>query len=884
VDAGILERLSRVGLIGRTEELDRIEQGFEADGGLLLIGVAGIGKTTLWRAGVELARERGYRVLTAAPAEAEQTFSFAVLNDLLGTVGEEVLAVLPPHQRRAIDRVLTVADAEEATNVHVVGVAVRNVLGALAEGGGVAIAIDDVQWTDAASVAVLEFALRRTSAAHVLVAVRKGCALPLRLPLATLEVGPMTLTALHHLLVERLGVAWSRAALQRVHEVAGGNPFYALELARANPSGGELVLPDSLQELATGRVSPLPEATRRGLAELAIAGTVGPSAELGPAVEERVVESYAGVWRFSHPLLAEAAVSLLDQDERRALHRDIAARMVEPERRARHLARAADGPDEAVALELAQAAERAGRSGALAASAELWELAAGLTEPAQGTLAAERFVEAGIAHKLAWNSDAANSLLEANLDRLPPGPLRQRGLMHLAIPIGAPRDMRALVPELERALAEAEDAQVRLEVSQMLAAFHEACGDSLEAGELARAHLREVELEDGARLVDALWFSAFWEISCDRPPWALIERARSLPPTGASGGWPIHPEPREVVARALLRDGRIDEAHALLAEWLTQVGDAVSIYTHHGLFRLLATVELAAGRFRAAASIADELLSEGEQTGNPVSTCEGLLHDATAASLLGETEWARKRATRALEFAEAIWLAVEVSDSLATLGLLELSLGNVAEAAALYRRVPPGGWQRWFYLAGGRAALDAVEAFSAIGELDSAHDLIATLPADARELPVAEACVAAAEGRLERAVELVQSVAPAPSPFRHGRELLLLGRLQRQARHRGDARETLEAARGEFEQLEARPWIARTDEELSRLGGRSPAGATLTESERRVAALVASGLSNKEVASRLVVTVRTVEAHLTKIYAKLGIRSRAALTARWPEL
>src|SRR5206468_5981799 len=115
VNTGTLEPQSPVGLIGRREELDQIQHGLEADGGLLLAGVAGIGKTTLWRAGVELARRRGYRVLTAAPAEAEQTFSFAVLGDLLGPVGDEVLAVLPQHQRRALDCVLTLADTDEVT-------------------------------------------------------------------------------------------------------------------------------------------------------------------------------------------------------------------------------------------------------------------------------------------------------------------------------------------------------------------------------------------------------------------------------------------------------------------------------------------------------------------------------------------------------------------------------------------------------------------------------------------------------------------------------------------------------------------------------------------------------------------------------------------------
>jgi DNA-binding NarL/FixJ family response regulator len=78
-------------------------------------------------------------------------------------------------------------------------------------------------------------------------------------------------------------------------------------------------------------------------------------------------------------------------------------------------------------------------------------------------------------------------------------------------------------------------------------------------------------------------------------------------------------------------------------------------------------------------------------------------------------------------------------------------------------------------------------------------------------------------------------------------------------------------------------WAARAQDELARLGGRSPAGAEFTESERRVAELVAAALSNKEVAVRLVVTSRTVEAHLSRIYAKRGIRSRAELAARWPE-
>jgi DNA-binding CsgD family transcriptional regulator len=883
VDSANVEGPSQVGLIGRTEELGRIARRLEATGSLLLEGEAGIGKTTLWRAGVELARVSGCQVFTAAPAEAEQPFSFAVLGDLLEPVGDEVFAALPPPQRRALERVLMVSDADEVTEIHVVGIAVRNVLGAVAEDGPVMLAIDDAQWVDAASAAALEFALRRASSVRMLVAARTGCALPLHLPLAKLAVGPMTLTAFHRLLAERLDAVWPPAALRRLHEVAGGNPFYALELARANRSSGALVLPESLQELAAGRLRVLPDATRRRLAQLALAGSVASGASLEPAVEAGVVESRDGALRFSHPLLAEAAVSLLDTSERRALHREIAGWIVEPEGRARHLALGADGPDEAIAVELARAAEGAGRRGALVAAAELWELAASLTGTERQPEATRRLVEAGIAQLRAGNSDVGGSLLAANVDRLPPGRLRQRALVHMALRL-ASTDFRAPLPVLERALAEAEDPEVRLEVAMSLAGFRDCCGDSIGAGELGRAYLSESESGDGVTLPDALWFSAYWEVTCDRSPWPLIARARALPQSGTSSGWPVQPEPREVLARALLRDGRIDEARSQLEQWLAQGGELDSVYAQQGLLRLLAVVELAAGRFRVAAAHADRLLVDGVQAGRPYATCLGLVHGAAAAVLLGEVEIARAQVGRALELAERVWLAVSVNDALVTLGLLELSLGNLAEAAAFYRRVPADGWKRWCYCAGGRTALDAVEALSAIGELDRAREVMSALPADAAELPVLEACVVAGEGNLERAIELIRSAPSPPSPFRRGRKLLLLGRLQRQARHRSEARATLEAARLQFAELEAKLWLCRAVEELSRLGGRSPAGATLTASELRVAELVASGLSNKEVASRLVVTVRTVEAHLSKIYAKLEIRSRTALSARLREL
>ncbi len=126
----------------------------------------------------------------------------------------------------------------------------------------------------------------------------------------------------------------------------------------------------------------------------------------------------------------------------------------------------------------------------------------------------------------------------------------------------------------------------------------------------------------------------------------------------------------------------------------------------------------------------------------------------------------------------------------------------------------------------------------------------------------------------------MRSAAPSPAPLHRARELLLLGRLSRRARQRSAARDALTQAREGFDALGAPLWSARCEDELARLGGRSPKGSALTESEQRVAELVASGLANKEVAAKLVISTRTVEAHLSKVYAKLGVRSRAALAAR----
>ena len=119
-----------------------------------------------------------------------------------------------------------------------------------------------------------------------------------------------------------------------------------------------------------------------------------------------------------------------------------------------------------------------------------------------------------------------------------------------------------------------------------------------------------------------------------------------------------------------------------------------------------------------------------------------------------------------------------------------------------------------------------------------------------------------------------------PQPFELGRTLLAQGTIERRAKHRAEARAALTRALETFDQLGAPLWAEKAAQELARIPGRAPGDGALSETERRVADLVASGLSNKEVAAKLFVTVRTVEGNLTRIYSKLGVRSRAQLAAR----
>lgn len=347
---------------------------------LVVEGVAGIGKTTLWLAAQEQARQRGFQVLSARAAAAESVLAYAALADLLGDVDPAAFAHLPHPQRLALDRVLQWADTDgPVINQNAVAAGFLSLVQRIADEKPVLVAIDDVQWLDPSAVRVLAFAARRLSrAAGLLLTVRtdadSGLSVSwLQLPrpdgIRRIRVPPLSLAGLHAVLTQQLGRSFSRPTMARIHEVSGGNPFYALELGRAMDSQGaasisaevpaDVSLPGSLAELVRARVGSLDTALHDAL--LAVACLAAPTVELVARathsdamnvvklLEDAESRGVIGIEghrvQFQHPLLARGVYAEAAPARRRMMHRRLAEIVEQPELAARHLALAATSAD-----------------------------------------------------------------------------------------------------------------------------------------------------------------------------------------------------------------------------------------------------------------------------------------------------------------------------------------------------------------------------------------------------------------------------------------------------------------------------------------------------------------------------------------------------------
>ena len=401
---------------------------------LVLEGEPGIGKSTLWHASVEVARMRGFCVLVSRPAEAERGLTHAGLGDLFEGVLESVLPALPAPRRHALEVALLVEEDAYDLDPRTLGVAVRSALEFLAAEEPVVLAIDDDQWLDPSSASALAFALRRLEERAILLLLTRRLGESAETPdleralgagrVERLHVGPLSLGATHQLLHAHLARPLARPTLLRVHETSGGNPFYALELARA--LGAEvdptqpLRVPESLEGLVRARLDKLPPATRESLLLAAAVGR--PSSELlaglhvtervlDPALAARVIERTDGTIRFAHPLLASVVYHGVPANERRSAHGRLALVVADPLDRARHLALSTESPDAEIARALEDAAALASNRGTPIAAAELAEHALRLTPPGAHIDRHRRALAAARAQRSAGEWTRARSVL-----------------------------------------------------------------------------------------------------------------------------------------------------------------------------------------------------------------------------------------------------------------------------------------------------------------------------------------------------------------------------------------------------------------------------------------------------------------------------------------
>jgi DNA-binding CsgD family transcriptional regulator len=902
-----------VEIVSREEELASLQAFIDGlQGGptaLVLEGDAGIGKSTLWLAGVEYARTRGLRVLSSRPAEAERSLAHVGLGDLFENVLDDVLPALTPPRRRALEVALLLEESKaDAVDPRALGIATRSALQLLAEDTPVLVAIDDLQWFDASSARALAFALRRLGANHVLLLLARrlvdgaeasgleqalGAESVRRLP-----VGPLSVGALHRLLRDRLGRAFARQTLLRIHERSGGNPFFALELARVLEVDIDplqpLSVPETLEDLVRARISGLPASTRRALVLASALGTTSESLlrragvaadALDPAFAAHVIERDNGTIRFTHPLLSSVLYRDLGE-ERLSVHGRLAGIVEDPLLRARHLALSRDTPDASVAAVLDDAARLAADRGAVAVAAELAEQALRLTPLDRPDVRHRRALAAARAHHAAGEWTRAQVIATDLLAEAEIGSLRAEALVLLAELESADR----AVALLEEALREASSRPALQSIIHCRLAWAIRFRKGyVRALEHARAALKLAEgLDDDVlrRHAQVVQANLGWIVGDTEVSYVAAE-AHDF--ATAIGGEQLVQEATFALVNTLASSSGRDEARALLEREHRESRERDEPRSARALWGL-SWVEFWAGHWELAAAHAAGAHEIRLQYGLEVP--QDHLPIALIAVHRGQSELAREHSERALALAEEQF-ALHPPQHLAIMGLVALSTGDASLAldwlGKADRQAAALGWGepsiRWW-------SADYVEVLLELGRIDDAVRVLDVWDGDAARLgrewvlghvTRCRGLVSAAQGDVTRAAFLLEQAVSQHGelgdPFGRARALLALGIVRRRLRQKRPAREALEAALGGFETIGASDWAAKASDELGRVGGRTREEG-LTSAERRVAALVVEGRTNREVAAALFLGERTVASHLTHIYAKLGVRSRTELARR----
>jgi DNA-binding CsgD family transcriptional regulator len=886
-------------------------------GALVLRGEPGIGKTALLELAVDLMD--GGQVLRVRGVEAESEIAFAGLQELFRSVMDR-LEGLPDRQRAVLAGALAVGPPV-ASDPLAVRAATLSLLATVAETGPVLVAVDDAHWVDPASGEALTFAARRLESEGIVAlfamrdgepSVLDGSGLP------QLAVRGLPSKAARALLAENAPAAIAPAVAQRLVQASGGNPLAmgamaagvsVDQLAGREPLPELLPVGKRLEQAFIRRLEPLPAESRQALL-VAAAGShdepgavasamrsIGIStAALQPAERAGLITIVDGAVEFSHPVSRSVVYRSASPDQRRSAHAALAhASGGTEDRRAWHLAAAATGPDEHVAAALEDAAQQALERGGLSTAGRTFERAAALS--------ADR---------------------GARVRRL-------LGAANLACAAGTAEWTSALVDE---GLRLAEDVTTRAEFEHLAGVVERTRGSALNAQRIlvqAATRVSEADPDRAAVMLLDAWFSDVMSGNFRRAS-TTARRARSLAEscspalrrlaTAAEnttaafrGRLPAREADMEAAAAAFVAAPHLPAPARQMVEVLfagydpqsAEPADAhgdpsesrIGTARGEGALGLLpwllvigAESDFREGRWTRSLARASEGAELAAELGQPATQAWALTWLARAEAGRGRESNCRTHADEADRLARALDLGLQVH-ILSSLGLLELGLGNHRAAAEQLERCAQAA-QAYDLACPPYVPYEAdlVEALRADGRERDAEVATERLQRCAERsesdwgLAAAARCrgILASEDQFETEFQTALGLhGRAATTFERARTELSYGERLRRGRRRMDARPHLMSALTTFERLEAVPWIERARRELLASGyaARKRSDPTaidqLTPQELRVALIIADGATIREAAVQLFLSPKTIEAHLGRVYRKLGVKNRAQL-------
>jgi DNA-binding CsgD family transcriptional regulator len=896
------------GRIHECSAVDRLLDGLRSgqSGALVLRGDAGVGKSAL----LEYASTRaaGIRVARAGGVESEMEFAFAGLHQLCGPYLDR-LALLPPPQRDAVETAFGLSSGIPPDRLFL-GLAVLGLFSQVGAEEPLLCVVDDSQWLDQSSAEVLAFVARRIRADPValLFATRPSTAADVLSGLPELGLEGLRGSDALELLREVVRGPLDERVAERIVAETDGNPLALLELPRGLASedlaagfgsAGALPVSRLVESSFLQRVRALPDETQT-LLVIAAAEPTGDPATLWRAGQRLGIGSDAAAAakadglvsigthvRFRHPLLRSAVYRNAPLELRRAAHSALAAvtdRDVDADRRVWHRAHAAAGADETVAQELERSAERAKARGGLAATAAFLERATTLT--ADPALKATRALAAAEAKHAAGAHDSALELLAlaeaAPLDEQQNARAEwlRADIVSIHSPGGEVVPMQLLLSAANRldALdpALARHAYIHAVIFGKYSGSAEA--RSMLEGMLRRREAGRTPSSPSPRRASDLFLTGWARLLTQGFP-AGTDLLRD-----AMHRFRDDPQPDELEIRGLWQ-GIADLAKALwddeswfaiAGRWVDHAREAGALPALAAALRSLGEINVYAGEPAAGPLFAESVAIQEATGAAPIHNTELFLdawHEGETAALRGDTtslhnaaakevvEWARAVAYNGLGQYRAAATAAQLACEYHPRGGAGFVFAELVEAASR-----AGDHEQ------ARAALEHLRERTQVTDTDWA------LGVEARS----SALVGSADDAERLYEEAIERLSRTRIRSQLARTHLLYGEWLRRERRRLEAREQLRLAHEMLDEMGARAFAERAARELRATGGSVRKRATersdhLTAQEEQIARLARDGLSNPEIGVRLFISPRTVEYHLHKVYAKLGITSRSQL-------